>query len=68
MIEAHTGIDALVSSSGAGNEAEARTPLRLSYLSGWLLAPALLFTAGYLAMSAARIGGQLTVGGRRGGR
>lgn len=63
-IEQHTGIDALLASATASADG-GHKGLRVSYLVGWFLAPALLFTAGYLAMTAARIGGQLALGGER---
>jgi hypothetical protein len=61
-----TGIDALVARSGAdlsgAQLAGDGPPLRLSVLMAWFIAPVLLFTAGYLAMTAVRIGGGLALG------
>ena len=39
-----------------------RTPLGVAFLLAWFIAPMLLFTVGYLAMSAVRTGGMLALG------
>ena len=42
-----------------------RSPLGVAFLLAWFIAPLLLFTVGYLAMSAVRTGGMLALGAPR---
>ena len=50
-----------VSSGTAVSQPKPKPKLSLSFLLAWFVVPVLLFTAGYLAMSAARVGGQLAL-------
>ena len=45
-----------------GGELKTRSLLEIAFLLAWFIAPMLLFTVGYLAMSAVRTGGMLALG------
>ena len=45
-----------------GGELKTKSPLGIAFLLAWFIAPMLLFTVGYLAMSAVRTGGVLAFG------
>ena len=47
---------------GADGAPLPRSPLGVAFLLAWFIAPMLLFTVGYLAMSAVRTGGMLALG------
>ena len=50
---------------GEGVSAQPKTPLGIAFMLAWFIAPMLLFTVGYLAMSAVRTGGMLALGNPR---
>lgn len=61
-LEQGTRMDALVQSLSAPDANGVERPgIGVSYLIAWFVVPILLFTAGYLAMTAARVGGQLAL-------
>ncbi len=69
-LERGMNIDAMMAEltapeAGQGGEPESRSPLGVAFLLAWFIAPMLLFTVGYLAMSAVRTGGMLALGAPR---
>ena len=50
---------------GADGAVQPSSPLGIAFLLAWFIAPMLLFTVGYLAMSAVRTGGMLALGSPR---
>lgn len=50
---------------GADGKPQPRAALGVAFLLAWFIAPMLLFTVGYLAMSAVRTGGMVALGAPR---